>query len=324
MPITDLCELMPELVVGARLDAMRVKQLTGLDIQACVQDLLAIGLESEYSRSSGLVLTSKLEPLEYEHIYQSYLSASTRGDAQFRILPFIDSTNRELLQSGYADDRPRFLLAEFQTAGRGRRQRSWLMPYASGIAMSMQASPSLAVAKLPGLSLVIGIAVANCLQNYSQQQIYLKWPNDLVTKQAGELAKLGGILVETLVGAEGVAKVVVGLGLNYQQPDSKLDFPLSHLSALMQSQIQRNHMIGLLAASLEQAYTNFVHSGLPMFMSDWQRLDVLLHQKIVIEQAGRRYLAKAQGINQQGGLIIETDGEQHIVTAADTSIRLAT
>src|SRR5690606_4226150 len=124
------------------------------------------------------------------------------------------------------------LLAERQTAGRGRRGRHWASPLAANLYLSASRRYGGGLARLGGLSLAAGTAVAEALRALGASGVQLKWPNDLVI--GGR--KLGGLLVEGSGEPAGAARAVVGLGLNVRMPETeggRIDQPWTDLGAVL-------------------------------------------------------------------------------------------
>ena len=121
----------------------------------------------------------------------------------------MDSTNAEPMRQAEAGGAPGLVCtAEQQTAGRGRRGRQWVSPFASNLYLSLVWEFSQGAAALEGLSLAVGVAVARALAACDVPAVQLKWPNDVLH----DGAKLGGILLEMTGDAAGACQVVVGVG----------------------------------------------------------------------------------------------------------------
>ena len=134
---------------------------------------------------------------------------------ELEVLFSIDSTNDYLytaqaIRAGH----PRIVFAEIQLAGRGRRGRSWLAPFGSGLTFSIGWTYPELPADLSALSLAMGVQVADALRDAGAAETMLKWPNDIVWRHR----KLGGLLIQLKLEAGGAASVVVGLGLNVALP----------------------------------------------------------------------------------------------------------
>src|SRR3546814_8669630 len=159
-------------------------------------------LDVESRQGLGYRLTVPLERLD-AHALQAQIPSM-----RIKIAPVIDSTNTQLLVADGADD-PQALLAEMQTAGRGRRGRSWISPFGANLYLSIAWSWPAWPPELSALSLAIGVACAKVIENHGVADVRLKWPNDLLVDDR----KLGGILIEHRGEAGGACRVVVGIEL---------------------------------------------------------------------------------------------------------------
>ena len=146
-----------------------------------------------------------------------------------------DSTNSQLMQKlkdGVVPEKGAVLVAEAQTAGRGRRGKQWFSPFGCNLYFSMYWQLEQGIQAAMGLSLVVGLAVAKVLQQQWQLPVRLKWPNDLYI----EHKKLGGILVELAGQTHAQCDVVIGLGLNIRMPDhtdKAVDQPWADLTSAL-------------------------------------------------------------------------------------------
>ena len=203
------------------------------------------------------------------------------------------STNTVLLDEG----KPGVLLiADEQTAGRGRRGRRWYTAPGADIAFSLSAQ----VAKpVGGLSLVAGVAAARALRALGVAQAALKWPNDLLIGGA----KLGGILVETRGGL-----AVFGLGINCRRDaalETRLRRPIASLDQFIEP--DRERVIARVARSLLDALETFNAEGLGPILREWERMDAHAGQRLRVRLAGGRVLTGlARGLDRDGGLRLET------------------
>jgi BirA family biotin operon repressor/biotin-[acetyl-CoA-carboxylase] ligase len=242
----------------------------------------------------------------------------------FAIVPLTDSTNARLLAAAVAgDSAPRLLLAEVQSAGRGRRQRSWQVRYGEGILLSVLLRPNRPPAQWPGLALATGVALAECLQQAGVADIGLKWPNDLV--RAG--GKLGGVLVEAASGGASAA-VVVGLGLNWALgPDTRagLDQAAADLSGALPPQAgARSELAGRLAGRVLAMAAQFEAEGLAPFLPRFERFDVLRDRPVLVHvDHGPARPGLARGLAADGALRVEHDGRVCTWHSADVTIRPA-
>src|SRR5438045_4140644 len=203
------------------------------------------------------------------------------------------STNTVLLDEG----KPGVLLiADEQTAGRGRRGRRWYSAPGADIAFSLSAE----VAKpVGGLSLVAGVAAARALRALGVAQVALKWPNDLLV----DGAKLGGILVETRG-----RLAVFGFGINCRSDASlerRLKRPIAALDQFIA--VEGSRIIERVAASLLEALATLRASGLEPLMREWEQMDAHAGQRLRVRLADGRVLSGlARGLDRDGGLRLET------------------
>jgi len=234
------------------------------------------------------------------------------------------STNVDLLaRSDLPAGRFDFLCAEYQSAGRGRRARSWYAPPGGAICLSLswrfRALPSGAGA----LSLAVGVCALRALRHLGVTRAELKWPNDLV---AGE-AKLGGILTELRTEADGAAFVVIGLGLNValgtavHERIKASGTQAIDLAALGLAALERNAIAAALAAEIIPGLLQFEGEGFGPFAQEWRAADALAGRPVRVSAETGIVSGQARGIDRDGALCVQTrDGLQRFVSG-DVSVR---
>jgi BirA family biotin operon repressor/biotin-[acetyl-CoA-carboxylase] ligase len=245
-------------------------------------------------------------------------------DAGVEVVDFIDSTNTELMRRGSAaHPAPTLLVALSQTAGRGRMGRAWQSQPGEGLTFSW--GMHLAPADWSGLSLAVGLALAEALDPAGQWGVRLKWPNDLCWSSAGMLRKLGGILIETQMGAasaESPARrwCVVGVGLNLCTP---------HISSPGLAPVGWSEVTGVAAphgsdilqacmAALVPAMQAFERHGFGPLAERFAQRDALRGQTVVLSD-GRS--GTALGVDAQGALKVQTAQGLQSVHSAEVSVR---
>jgi len=222
------------------------------------------------------------------------------------MVPVIDSTNQylldriESLQSGDA------CIAEYQQAGRGRRGRQWFSPFGANLYLSMfwrlEQGPAAAV----GLSLVIGIVMAEVLRELGAEDVRVKWPNDLYLNDR----KLAGILVE-LTGKTGdAAQIVIGAGINLAMRNVATDVINQSWINLQEAgiNIDRNALAIRIIKELRKALYLFEDEGLIPFLPRWELLDNFINRQVKLIIGDKEIHGISRGINEQGGLLLEQDG----------------
>ncbi|HEY3731175.1 MAG TPA: biotin--[acetyl-CoA-carboxylase] ligase [Steroidobacteraceae bacterium] len=237
------------------------------------------------------------------------------------------STNSDLMQQaavppGQFD----FLTAELQSAGRGRRARSWLSPPGGAICLSIAWCFAMMPRDISALSLAVGVCVLRALAQMRVAGVALKWPNDLVVGPA----KLGGILIELRAEAGGPASAVIGLGLNVvvgEPMRRRIASTGTEPTDLISTGLKRpdrnriaSALIGHLVAGLEQ----FERDGFAAFMQEWRAADALAGQRVVVSSDSGSVAGHARGIDAEGALCLQTrDGIQRFVSG-DVSARTVT
>ncbi len=239
------------------------------------------------------------------------------------------STNADLRERAATLTGSLLLAAERQTAGRGRAGRSWLAEPGDSLCFSLAWRFAGPLHRLTGLSLAVGVALAECLRaprldGKPGTPVMLKWPNDLLV----DGAKLGGILIETAGASvpDGVW-AVIGVGLNVRtnaQRDASIDQAVAAL-APADSSIDRNALLAQLAASLARALARFEREGLAPFVARWDALHAHAGQTVSIVEQGRTlHQGLALGIDGSGCLQLETRAGIVKVAAGDVSLRAGT
>ena len=239
-----------------------------------------------------------------------------------------DSTNSALLRAAArADDRLEVLLAECQTAGRGRRGRTWASPLAAHLYLSAARGFGGGLARLGGLSLVAGVATVDALHALGCPSVKLKWPNDLVIDGPTGLSKLGGLLVEGAGEHAGPARAVIGLGLNVHMPEGAadgIDQPWVDLARLMHRPPTRNTLAASVVSHWVDAFDRFEVDGLVPFLRRYGQIDALASRTITVHAARGAFDAVAMGLGDDGSLQVRMpDGAMQSVHAGEVSVRVA-
>lgn len=258
------------------------------------------------------------EPIQL--LNQDFISSQiTQG--QVAVLPVIDSTNQYLLdrigtlQSGDA------CVAEYQQAGRGRRGRKWFSPFGANLYLSMYWRLEQGPAAAIGLSLVIGIVMAEVLRDLGASQVRVKWPNDLYLQDR----KLAGILVE-LTGKTGdAAQIVIGAGINLAMRKVESDVINQGWINLQEAgiAIDRNTLAVRLINELRAALELFEQEGLTPYLSRWEKLDNFINRPVKLIIGDKEIVGISRGIDTQGALLLEQDGTTKAWMGGEISLRSA-
>lgn len=281
-----------------------------------IEQLRSLGLNLEARPGGGYQLDKPLALLDSQRIARRLKRPDIPVECRF----LVDSTNTRLAEENASQSGPRVLLAETQSAGRGRRGRGWQSPPGSGIYLSLAWRFQSGLTGLSALSLVTGIAAANALKDAGIKTIGLKWPNDLVV----EGRKLGGCLIDISGSAEGPCDAILGLGVNVDLgAQAAIDQPWTDLESLGHS-VNRSDLAADLIGSLATAAEQFDRTGFANFARDWSTLDALAGQAVNVEhQRGDRLAGRAAGVDLQGRLLVDTDRGQVALGSGEISVRAA-
>ncbi|CNL90947.1 bifunctional biotin--[acetyl-CoA-carboxylase] ligase/biotin operon repressor BirA [Yersinia kristensenii] len=271
------------------------------------------GLDVFTVPGKGYSLPAPIQLLDEQAIL-SYLPAG-----QVAVLPVVDSTNQYLLdriselKSGDA------CVAEYQQAGRGRRGRQWVSPFGANLYLSMFWRLEQGPAAAMGLSLVVGIVMAEVLHKLGAGQVRVKWPNDLYLNDK----KLAGILVE-LTGKTGdAAQLVIGAGINLTMRESTTNVISQDWINLQEAGviIDRNKLTAELLSELRLAVVKFENEGLSAFISRWREMDNYLDRPVKLIIGNQEIFGIVRGIDQQGALLLEQNGNVKPYIGGEISLR---
>ncbi len=247
-----------------------------------------------------------------------------RGQIEYgsvAVLPVIDSTNQYLLDRINELQSGDVCVAEYQQAGRGRRGRKWFSPFGANLYLSMYWRLEQGPAAAIGLSLVIGIVMAEVLHDLGATQVRVKWPNDLYLQDR----KLSGILVE-LTGKTGdAAQIVIGAGINLAMRRVEEDVINQGWINLQEAgiAIDRNTLAVRLIKELRTSLQLFELEGLTPYLSRWEKLDNFINRQVKLIIGDREIVGISRGINAQGALLLEQNGEIKPWMGGEISLRSA-
>jgi BirA family transcriptional regulator, biotin operon repressor / biotin---[acetyl-CoA-carboxylase] ligase len=253
--------------------------------------------------------------LDLAAISQALGGLSCRFDVD--LLPACDSTNARLLaRAETGSPSGTVVVATTQTAGRGRRGRTWISAPGDSLTFSLlwRFAPGTAPG---GLSLAVGLAVAQAIEKFGASKTALKWPNDLLL--GGK--KLAGILIELQPGAPHVA--VIGIGLNLRLPETlppEVRAEAAALGVLVDANLLLAALLGELLAVLE----TFAIAGFPAMQNAWmaqhafQDAPVSLLSDFAPPRAGI-----CRGVDADGALLFEENGRVERVLSGEISLRKA-
>lgn len=310
-----------------------------------VHALEKLGLSVFRVPGRGYRLAHPLQLLDAAAITAALPKASRARLKEITVLPTVDSTNSWL--SAHPGE-PAVCLAEFQSAGRGRRGRGWVSPFGANLYLSLAWRFDEWPPGFTALGMVTAIATVRALKGLGIEDVGIKWPNDLVA--AGR--KLGGVLIDIQGEPPGATRAVIGVGLNVRMPEaaaegidqpwmdlttlsmgSKHSFergrmdaspgPLAEQDAQRSGPPERNALAAALIGSLMAALEEFANAGFAAFSGDWQTLDLVAGRAVALHSHEHTVTGVAAGVDEQGALLLRTAQGVKRFVSGDVSLRVA-
>ncbi|MCK4743669.1 MAG: bifunctional biotin--[acetyl-CoA-carboxylase] ligase/biotin operon repressor BirA [Sulfuriflexus sp.] len=284
-----------------------------------LQQLRKFDVDIHAVHGRGYRLAEPLELLD-SHRIQPALNSQTQKHLQsLDILFDVDSTNAWLLKAQHKH--AVVCLAERQHAGRGRRGREWISPFAANLTMSLGWRFELDITAMSSFSLICGVAVVRALQKFGVSELGLKWPNDIIYQGK----KLGGILIEMRGESGGPCDLVVGVGLNVSMPASMADIDQPWID-LRHSDVAESISRNLLAAAM---IDELIHACIACsngqsddYLKEWRELNIYSNKPVSIHMMnGSIVSGNFLDIDESGALLLESAGERQRFTCGEVSLR---
>lgn len=272
-------------------------------------------------KGKGYRLSSPMDLLDSSKIKECLSEPSKRLVSDVQVFDSVTSTNDIAMKHAEAKGEPGYVcVAEQQTAGRGRRGRPWVSPYGTNIYLSLVWDFFDGAAALEGLSLAVGVAVANALKAKGVDGVELKWPNDVLV----DGAKLGGILLEMTGDPSGHCQVVLGVGINTsvsKKDGDEIDQAWVDTSTLGIC-IDRNEFISEVIDELISMLVLFSEHGFIYFRDQWLILDAFKDKAVVVKTGKNDMNGIANGVDNTGALKLERAGVIEAIKGGEVSLRL--
>ena len=231
-----------------------------------------------------------------------------------------DSTNRVAMELGYADEpEGAVVLAEEQTAGRGRAGRSWHSERGAGLYVTLLLRPKLSPVQAPLLTMLAGLSAHTAVLAQTGLSAELKWPNDLLLNGK----KLGGILTEMYAEPNAVRFVIVGIGINVSQ--EKFPGELAATATSLRKETGRLHsrleILVKLLSQFETDYNRFLREGAGYVVQRFELVSSFANGKRVKVDTGREtFVGTTEGLSAEGLLMVKKeDGGSVTVIAGDVT-----
>ncbi|MFJ2489746.1 bifunctional biotin--[acetyl-CoA-carboxylase] ligase/biotin operon repressor BirA [Pseudomonas sp. NPDC087639] len=282
------------------------KQLQHLEVE--------LGLSIHKVRGRGYQLAAPLmllDPLKM---------AGMKVGWPITVFDSIDSTNAEALRAiGQGQSAPFLVLAERQVAGRGRRGRKWVSPFAENLYYSLVLRIDGGMRQLEGLSLVVGLAVMQALRKMGVPGAGLKWPNDVL---AGN-KKIAGILLELIGDPADVCHVVLGIGINVNmQVAEEVDQQWTSMRLESGKNCDRNVLVAELSEQLQAYIQRQQMHGFSVLQAEWEENHLWQKRSVSLIAGVNQIDGVVLGIDSQGALRLQVNGVEKVFSGGELSLRL--
>ncbi len=317
-------QLLEQLSDGSFHSGEELAQLLGISRTAIWKQIQS--LRSKYQldihavRGRGYRLADSLELLDVDQITEALSRRQRSMLSQLQLHISVDSTNSHLkkqMQQGI--DSGSVCLSEFQSAGRGRRGRSWVSPFGCNLYLSLYWRFERSMTEIGGVSIAVGTVIASVLSEHTAN-VALKWPNDVLI----DGKKIAGILVDVQGAADGPVDAVIGIGVNLDFPahaSRQIDQPWTDLQLQGGNTISRNQFAARLLGELLDAMLSFQSHQLASFIPRWRQYDLYLGEEVTLFHPRRKIRGIHKGIADDGSLLLEVGGKICRFQSGEVSLR---
>lgn len=275
-----------------------------------------LGIEVHKVRGRGYRLATPIVLLDPAAIVESGMP----GEWSVRTYDSIDSTNAEASRLiALGAPMPLLVVAEQQTAGRGRRGRKWVSPFAENLYYSLVLRIDGGMRQLEGLSLLVGLAVMNVLRDMGVQGAGLKWPNDVLVGRQ----KIAGILLELIGDPADVCHVIIGVGVNVNmRVSTEVDQLWTSVRLQTGAPADRNTIAARISAQLEALLTVHRQKGFLAFQKEWEQGHLWQGAAVKLLSGIETVEGVVLGVDSLGALRLEVNGLEKSFSGGELSLRL--
>ncbi len=294
-----------------------------------IAQLRAEGLNIESDRGKGYRLLDRVDWFAATTLYSYLVEATAQRVSQIDVQLSLASTNKACLDllvrredSTTVDLTGYVMLAEQQTAGQGRRGRTWVSPLGCNVYMSLIWRFEAGAGSLAGLSLVVGLALVKALEHQGYRDLTLKWPNDVLWQNR----KLAGVLLEVSGDVSGACDVVIGIGVNVAMPSmpaADIDQPWVDLTQVDKSRVpDKNYIVAGVLNQLVPDIQQFQQAGFAAFKEQWSSRDHCAGQSVqLLLGPGHDVSGAYCGVNDDGSIGLETHEGMQSFSGGEISLR---
>ena len=297
--------------------------VTHAAIHNCISRIESLGIKIERLYGKGYRLNHALDLLSVRQIVDNLNDATAGKLEKIDCLQEVDSTNHYAVQL----ERPSVgkfavVLAELQHAGKGRRGKKWVSPFAANLYFSLLWPLQKPLHMASVLSPYLAVKIANSLHQLGVASVGVKWPNDIYSKDK----KLAGILIECAGELSGQCKMVIGVGLNvYMSRYTRVNIDQPWTDIVRETpvnSITRNKLAAILITSSVETLELFEQNKLNSLNSEWQSWDIMKDKPVSVHLENETKTGIARGVSNDGSLILETPhGKYENILMGEISMR---
>ncbi len=288
-----------------------------------INKLTEMGVDVEAGKGRGYRIPGGICLLDRSEILQQLSPESSGLLSTLSIEQSVSSTNVLLRQCAEKQNASgNVIIAEQQTAGRGRRGRKWVSPYGRNIYLSLCWGFEGGVAVIDGLSLAGGVAVRRALRRCGVRKVRLKWPNDVLWQDK----KLAGILLEIVGDPAGYCQVIIGIGINVdmrEQEATEVDQAWASINRIVEEPVARSALAGCVLDELLQVVSEFEREGFSAYRREWMKYDAYADKEVTLKTVTQETRGVARGISKTGAIRLEVDGAINTFSGGEISMREA-
>ena len=287
-----------------------------------VKYLQALGLEIEAIRGKGYLLHNNFEFLSKEDIQDMISPRAKKSCRDIEVAFKIKSTNLSLLNRlNHEVIHGSVMLAEYQSEGRGRRNKKWFSPIGSGICLSVGWRFEVMPISLGLLSLYMGIATARTLNSIGLKNVGLKWPNDIFVMDR----KIGGVLLDIRGESMGPLDIVIGVGINYELPKHKppiVDQLIIDICSVTKERLSRNIIAATLLSNIFQMLQDLEIGENLNLIDEWRQFDCYNERKAKLILPNAEIVGILKGIDERGSLLMSVNGKLSTYGSGEVSLKI--
>ena len=308
-------------------------KVTRTTVWSAIQEAENLGVQIFSVRGRGYKLPDPIVMLDQEAILNAI--GQERAWFKLELHDTLESTNSYLMKKANQSQAALMgsngaahatcVVAQLQTAGKGRRGRSWQAGLGASLTFSLLWRFQMGASALSGLSLAVGVALIRALQALGVHQAKLKWPNDVLVETAAGKQKLAGILIELQGDMDGPSAAVIGIGINVHLPEhvgNKIDQPFTDLHSISADVANPNVLLGSVLKHMAEVLNEFERDGFEALRQEWMQYHAYHNQAVrMLMPDGREVLGEVLGVAPDGVLLVNTaQGEQRF-SAGEISLR---